>query len=343
MADPERTDPAHTDPRRIDVHQHVIPPDRGRAIAARAAAVRWPAPAWDEQSAIAMMDRRSIATGVLSYAAPLAGPHDVGGARVVARSVNEYTAELVKNRPDRFGHFAVLPLPDVDGALAEAAHALDELHADGVMVLSNAHGRYLGDPAFEPLWAELDARSAVVLVHPTAPPGTPVPEVPPPLADFPYDTTRAALHMTVRGVPRRYPRIKVILPHAGGFLPYAVHRFALAAHLPGGASADDPGGTPEDFVTDLRRFYFDTAFSTGPASLPSLLAFAAPEHILYGSDFPMLPEDWSTGFDTALDEYPHWEPGRLHAVNRGNAELLVPRLAHAIRPSRRAGPTAHGG
>ena len=321
------TDPAHTDPGRIDVHQHVIPPARGQAMAGRAAAVGWPAPAWDEQSAVAMMDRREIATGMLSYAAPLAGPDDPATAREVARSVNEFTAELVKNRPDRFGHFAVLPLPDVDGALAEAAHALDELDADGVLVLSNAHGRYLGDPTFEPLWAELDARSAVILVHPTAPPGPPLADVPLPLVDFPYDTTRAALHMTMRGVPGRYPRMRMILPHAGGFLPYAAQRFALAARLHTDATGDGGGTTPEDFLTDLRRFYFDTAISTGPATLHTLLAFAAPDHILYGSDFPMLPEDWGTDFDTARDAYPNWEPGRLHAIDRGNAELLIPRLA----------------
>ncbi|MFJ8630770.1 amidohydrolase family protein [Streptomyces sp. NPDC093568] len=321
-------DLAGTDPRRIDVHQHVIPPARARAMTGRAAAVGWPAPSWDERGAIEMMDRRAIATGMLSYAAPLAGPDDPAAARETARSVNEYTAELVKNRPDRFGHFAALPLPDVDDALAEAAHALDELGADGVVVLSNAHGRYLGDPAFEPLWAELDARRAVVLVHPTAPPGTPIPQVPLPLADFPYDTTRAALHMTMRGVPRRYPRMKVILPHAGGFLPYAAHRFALAARLPDGERST----TPEDFLADLRRFYFDTAISTGASTLPSLLAFAEPGHLLYGSDFPMLPEEWGTDFDTALDGSPHWDAGRLHAVNRGNAELLFPRLADGDRP-----------
>ncbi|MGW6906194.1 amidohydrolase family protein [Streptomyces sp. NPDC054940] len=330
MADPQRTHSVRPDTQRIDIHQHVIPPARSRAIAARAAAVSWPAPAWDEQSAIAMMDRRSIDTAVLSYAAPLAGPDDPAAARETARSVNEYTAELVKNRPDRFGHFAALPLPDVDGALAEAAHALDELNADGVMILSNTHGRYPGEEAFEPLWAELDARSAVVLVHPTAPPGAPLPQVPPPLADFPYDTTRAALHMTVRGVLRRYPRVKVILPHAGGFLPYAASRFALAALLPHTPdTVPEVPATPEDFVTDLRRFYFDTAISPGLATLPCLLAFAAPGHILYGSDYPMLPEDWSTGFDTALDTYPSWNPGQLHAINRGNAEHLIPRLALA--------------
>ncbi|TGB03425.1 amidohydrolase family protein, partial [Streptomyces palmae] len=155
-----------SDPARIDVHQHLIPPDLSRAMAERAEALGWPAPAWDVRGAIAMMDRRSIATGLLSFPAPVAAPEDPAGARAGARSVNEYTAEVVKDRPDRFGHLAALPLPDLDAALAEAAHALDELNADGLIVLSNVHGRYLGDPAFEPLWAELDARAAVVLIHP---------------------------------------------------------------------------------------------------------------------------------------------------------------------------------
>ncbi|MFF3934971.1 amidohydrolase family protein [Streptomyces phaeofaciens] len=139
---------------------------------------------------------------------------------------------------------------------------------------------------------------------------------------FPYDTARTALHLALNGVPARYPRIRMILPHAGGFLPYAAQRFAVAARL-------HPDATPEGLLGELRRFYFDTAISAGPAALPSLLAFAAPGHILYGSDFPMLPEEWATGFDSGLDDYPHWEPGQLHAVNRGNAELLVPRLARS--------------
>jgi predicted TIM-barrel fold metal-dependent hydrolase len=302
-----------TDPARIDVHQHLVPPDRSRVMAERATALGWPAPAWDVESAIAMMDRRSIATGLLSFPAPVAAPDAPATARDGARSVNEYTAEVLKDRPDRFGHFAVLPLPDMDAALAETAHALDELNADGLMVLSNVHGTYLGDPAFDPLWAELDARAAVVLVHPTAPPVAPIPGLPSPLVDFPYDTARTALHLALHGVPGRYPRIKMILP-------YAAHRFAVAARL-------HPGSTPEGLLIELRRFYFDTAISAGPAALPSLVAFAAPGHVLYGSDFPMLSEEWATGFDSGLDDYPHWEPEQLHAGNRGNAELLIPRLA----------------
>jgi predicted TIM-barrel fold metal-dependent hydrolase len=87
------------------------------------------------------------------------------------------TRKLVKSRPDRFGQFACIPLPDVDGSVAEAVYALDELHADGVVLLSNAGGKYLGDKYFELLWAELDARAAVVFIHPTEPPiGVEIPQ-----------------------------------------------------------------------------------------------------------------------------------------------------------------------
>ncbi|GGN57837.1 amidohydrolase [Streptomyces albiflavescens] len=310
-------------PYRVDVHQHLIPPayrevmDRHGATAAG-----WPTPAWDARSAIAMMDRRSIATGILSISSP--GTHfgDDSEARAVARGVNEYSAELAKDRPDRFGFFAGLPLPDVDGALSEAAYALDELHADGVVLMSNVRGRYLGDKEFEPLWAELDARAAVVFIHPDAPPMPMLEGMPSPLLDFPFDTTRTAVHMTLNGVMSRHTRMKVILSHAGGFLPYAAWRFTGGAQF-------NPGTTPIGILTDLQRFYFDTALSSTPSALPSLLAFAAPGHILYGSDFPFAPEEHGGLLDSMLDGYEGFEPGQLDAINRGSAEVLFPRLAAA--------------
>ncbi|MCE3034611.1 amidohydrolase family protein [Streptomyces sp. CMSTAAHL-2] len=309
--------------RRIDVHQHLIP-GAYREVMERhgATAAGWPTPAWDAQSAIAMMDRRSIATGVLSVSSP--GTHfgDDAEARAVARSVNEYGAELVKDRPDRFGLFASLPLPDVDGALAEAAYALDELHADGVVLMSNAHGRYLGDKEFAPLWEELDARGAVVFIHPTGSALPTLDGLPGPVVDFPFDTTRTALHMTVNGVMGRHTRMKVILSHAGGFLPYAAWRFTLGAQF-------NPGTTPESILADLRRFYFDTALSASPSALPSLLAFAAPGHVLYGSDSPFAAEEHGRLFDAMLDGYDGYEPGGLDAINRGSAEALFPRLRAA--------------
>ena len=309
-----------TSPRRIDVHQHLIPPAY-RAVMDRhgVTAGGWPIPSWDADSALAMMDQRAIATGILSISAP--GTHfgDDTAARAVARMVNEYAAELVKDRPDRFGFFASLPLPDVDGALAEAAYALDELGADGVVLLSNVRGRYLGDKAYEPLWAELDARSTVVFIHPDVPPLPPLEGMPGPLLDFPFDTTRTAVHMTLNGVMSRYPRMKVILSHAGGFLPYAAWRFTAGAQF-------NPGTTPQGILTDLQRFYFDTALSSTPAALPSLLAFAAPGHVLYGSDYPFAPEGAGGLLDSLLDGYEGFREGELDAINRGSAEGVFLRL-----------------
>lgn len=232
---------------RIDVHHHVIPPDRRRAIADRAAALGWPVPAWDRRSAIAMMDRRSIATGILSYAAPLGAPDDLEGARATARNVNEFTAELVKDRPDWFGNFAVLPLPDVDGALAEAAHALDELGADGVMVLSNAHGRYLGDAEFEPLWAELDARAASCRTPRTAsrpPPGcvrAPLPRTSWPSCGASTSTPRSArprIAALAPGLRRARTRpVRQRLPHGARGVVQRLRRRAGPLPALGGRAA----------------------------------------------------------------------------------------------------------
>jgi 6-methylsalicylate decarboxylase len=308
---------------RFDVHQHLIPPAYRRLLDdAGLNAGGWPLPEWSPAAAIASMDRRGTATAILSLSAPGVHFGDDAQARRVAREVNEYHAELVKDRPDRFGQFAAVPLPDVDGSLNEITYCLDELAADGVVLLSNAGGRYLGDEAYAPLWAELDSRAATVFIHPTSPPLPMLAGMPGPLLDFPYDTTRTALHMTVNGVMSDHPNIKVILSHAGGFLPYAAYRFVAAAQF-------NPGTTPTSIMADLRKFYFDTALSASPTCLPSLLAFAAPERILYGSDFPFAPDDAGMTFDSALDGYPHFAPGQLDDINRRNAAQLFPRLRRA--------------
>ncbi|WP_269858384.1 amidohydrolase family protein [Streptomyces sp. RPT161] len=307
---------------RVDVHEHVLPPAYRRLLVERGLdAGGWALPEWDKDSAIAMMDTQGIATGVVSVSAPGVHLGDDREARTLARSVNEYVAELVKDRPDRFGQFASIPLPDVDGSVAEAVHALDELRADGVVLMSNAGGRYLGDPAFEPLWAELNARAAVVFVHPTEVPAPTLPGVPAPVIDFPFDTTRTAVQLTLNGVMSRYPDVKVILSHAGGFLPYVAHRVAVASTIV------NPELTVDGILADLRRFYFDTALSGSPTALPSLLAFAAPGHVLYGSDWPFAPVAAGAYFNGHLDGYQDWQPGQLRAVQRGNAEALFPRLA----------------
>src|ERR1700738_1305475 len=152
-------------PHRIDVHQHVVPPFYSTALPAPGGDPPVTAiPQWAPGGAIDFMDSQAIASGILSLTAPSVVRWDKSERREIARRVNEYTADLVAQRPDRFGNSAPLPTPDVDGALRELEHALDTLRADGVILLANYAGKYLGDAAFEPLWAELGRRGVVVLV-----------------------------------------------------------------------------------------------------------------------------------------------------------------------------------
>ncbi|MFG3205335.1 amidohydrolase family protein [Streptomyces sp. NPDC048192] len=311
-------------PDRIDVHQHIVPPAWARALAQRGLdSGGWAIPAWSAESAIEMMDQQGISTGILSVTSP--GVYLADGetreAKSLARDVNEYGAQMAQEHPGRIGHFASVPLPDPDAATEEAVHALDVLGADGVVLMSNARGRYLGDPDFDPLWAELDRRSAVVFVHPAQPPMSLLPGTPAPLADYVFDTTRTALNLVLNGTMKRYTKVKVILSHGGGFLPYAAYRFSGLT-----ATVVDRSQNPDDIIRDLKRFYFDTALSASPSALPALLAFAEPGHILYGSDWPFAPKEAGTYYNQYLEAYPDLSPAQMHAINRANAEALFPRL-----------------
>jgi predicted TIM-barrel fold metal-dependent hydrolase len=308
---------------RIDVHQHVVPPFWADELPSHGGDHSGTVvPRWSPQSAVEMMDAQQITTGILSLTAPSVVAWGPAERRTMARRVNEYTADLVVKRPDRFGNFATLPLPDVDGALHELEYSLDTLRADGVILLSNYEGKYLADPAFEPLWAELDRRRAIVFVHPGLPQLPGLDGVPAPMVDYPFDTTRAAVQLVLNGVVDRYPHVRIILAHAGGFLPYASHRIAQLARV---FRPDAEDAT--EILAKFRRFYFDTALSAGPAALPTLKAFAGSERVLFGSDFPYVSADTSGTFTEQLDAYGDLTRDERSAINHGNAWTLFPRLA----------------
>ncbi len=299
---------------RIDVHQHVLPPFWIDGLKERHSVHR--PPAWTPEAAIAYMDSRQIAKGILSLTAPALSDWTESERPALARDVNDYTANLVDGWPERFGHFATLPLPDIDFALRELDYAYDVLAADGVVLLSNYGDRYLGDAWFEPLWVELDRRKATVFIHPTRSTLRELTGIPAPFLDFPCDTARTANDMVVNGVLDRHQEMRVILSHAGGFVPYAVQRFAACAALMPGASGVDA------IVESFRRFYFDTALSSSPYTIPSLKVFADPSRIVFGSDFPYGPGGAAEQFTSMLDESPLLSDVEHTAVNRSNALVL---------------------
>jgi predicted TIM-barrel fold metal-dependent hydrolase len=308
------------DVNRIDVHHHAVPAfykqwlvDRG--VTAGGLAI----PEWSVPAATEIMDRHGVRTSMLSISTPGVHLGDDQEARLMARRVNDHVAEIVKDNPDRFGLFATLTLPDVEGALQEVAYAFDELRADGIILLANSRGTYLGDPAFDPLMEELNRRQAVVFVHPSSLPAAPVPGVPAYICDFLLDTTRAAVNLVRKGCTQRYPGIRFILAHAGGFLPYAAHRIAFTFGLDGSA------WTPEAVLGELRRFYFDTAQSSTDINFPTLLSFTTPEKVMFGSDFPHVSVPGVRYFTERLDEL-KIAPEAADAINRRTGSTLFPRL-----------------
>ena len=152
-----------------------------------------------------------------------------------------------------------------------------------------------------------------------------MPGIPPFAADFLLDTTRAAYLLVSNGIQARYPAIRFILSHAGGFVPYASHRMAIAITA-------DTGRSPADVLDDFASFYFDTALSSSAAALPSLLAFAKPGHITFGSDFPFAPTAAGQLFAAGLETYPGIDADARAAIERTNALALFPRLGAAPQP-----------
>jgi len=313
------TDPTTTKPRnRVDTHHHVGPPDYAAWLRRQGiAAGGLPIPDWSPEAALALMDERGVGTAILSVSTPGVHLGDDAEARAMARDVNEYAAAMVGSHPARFGFFATLCLPDVSGSLIELEHALDALGADGVVLLANSRGVYLGDASFDPLFEELNRRKAVVFVHPSFVPGLdPLPGVPTFIADFLLDTTRAAILLARSGTLDRYSDLKIILAHAGGIVPFAAYRMSAAAA---------PSGNPFDGIARLKRFYFDTALSGSPTALPSLLAFAEPDHVVFGSDFPYAPALVVGAFTGMYERYAMSESQR-RSIDHGAARQLFPRL-----------------
>jgi predicted TIM-barrel fold metal-dependent hydrolase len=313
---------------RIDTHHHLIPPDYRKALqqAGLHEAGGRALPDWSPEASLQTMAELGVGTAILSVSTPgtafLPIPADAAG---LAGDLNDYTAELAATQPDRYGFFATVPMPHVDLAIAEAVRALDNLKADGVVLLANNAGTYLGQDGQDALFGLLNDRSAVVFIHPADLPGPSVAGVPPFAADFLLDTTRAAYLLVRNGIRARYPKIRFILSHAGGFVPYASHRMSIAITA-------DTGRSPADVLDDFAGFYFDTALSSSAAALPTLLAFAKPGHITFGSDFPFAPTAAGKLFAAGLETYPALDTSTRAAIERTNALALFPRFGSAPQP-----------
>lgn len=303
---------------RIDVHCHTIP-DFFREAVRESGHVSTSGvfPPWNPQLALETMDRNGIAAAITSVSYPGVHFGDDAKARALARRCNEFAADLIARWPARFGAFATLPLPDIDGSLLE----LEASRLDGVCLLASYNGVYLGESLYDPLLEDLDRRGTVVFIHPGMHPSSRETGLRWPgfMMEFLFDTTRAAVNLLFSGALERYPRIRFILAHAGGALPYFSWRLAVAPMI----SPLLKGWTEERILAGIRSFWFDTALSPGPQTLGCLREVAEPARILFGSDWPFAPEGVTAKSVAALDAM---DGAQRRSIGRDNALALFPRF-----------------
>lgn len=351
---------------RIDVHHHIVPKEYAQTLAelgvTKGLGVR--IPKWSVGKTLEVMDRYGISTAVLSISAPGVYFKDKDPglkiAKGLSRKTNEFMAGFIADHPRRFGAFATMPLPDVDAALDELTHALDALKLDGVILLSNYDGYYLGDERFDTFFAELDRRKAVVFIHPNTPPGIECSHLglPESMMDVCFDTTRTVFSLIVNGVTKNYPGVRFVLAHAGGVVPYIAARVGITASMLANASGVGPAigdgigaitasfpkleekmpdvlryyvhfkknVLPEGPDFFLKNFYYDTALSASPHAFASLLTLVDSSHIVFGTDYVFATEAVVPLTIQGVQEYEGFNEQDRAAIEEENALGLFPEL-----------------
>lgn len=311
-------------PYRLDVHYHHIAP---AWIGEEAVAKTLPplvikqAREWTPQRAIEEMDSNAVKTAVCSVSNPGIWFGDVAQGRRLARACNEYAAQISRDHPGRFGSFAALPLPDTDGSLSEIAYAFDTLKAGGIGLFTSYGDKWIADPAFAPIFEELNRRNAVVYVHPIAPAccRSLIPGMPAAVIEYPIDTTRTILQWIMTKSTQRYPNIRIIFSHAGGLLMGGVGRLSILIET----QPPLRQRMPESLVAEIGKLYYEISSSSDPVTMAALRAFVPNAHILLGTDSPFGPMSPTIKQLEALG----LPSNEIRAIERDNILALMPHLA----------------
>jgi 6-methylsalicylate decarboxylase len=320
----------------IDVHAHYVTDSYLTAAIEAGHQIPDGMPGWPRFSVadqLAIMDRQGIGRAVLSISSPGVHFGDDHAARRLGAEVNDFGANVVADHPDRFGLFASLPLPDLQGALAEARRALDDLGAMGVIIETTAGGHYLSDPVFRPLLDELDRRGAVMMIHPTSPACLPglASDPPPPMLEFLFESTRTVADLILSGALEHHPNLRVVIPHGGAMLPLVADRIEQFRTLLGHQSGDGPS-----VRSLLSTLWYDMAGTPFPTQIPALAQIVGLDHLLYGSDSAFTPEPVIERQMRSIDEA-ETHPGRpgWRELTTINAERLFGRALRTTMPAAR--------
>lgn len=307
----------------IDVHSHAILNIGKQAPIATQ-------PEWSVEKTLSIMDRHNIAACILSV--PDAANHVLGQeARDIARRINDILAGIVQKHPTRFGAMATLPGRNPDGALAEMEYALDTLKMDGVATSTNIDDVYLGEPEFDPWFAEMNRRATTLFIHPAASRASRTVDlgINVSILEFMFDTTRMLTNMVLNGAKKRFSDIKMISTHGGGTLPFLTTRVEiLATHF--GAGRERAKFTVEEIREGYASFYYDLTGATSAAQIHALLQLVPASKLLVGFDVPFMPTQSIAPAIADIEGHAGFSNDDLRMLAYGNAELLYPSLQRRL-------------
>jgi predicted TIM-barrel fold metal-dependent hydrolase len=315
-------------PHRIDVHHHVMPPRYVELVGAervfRQSGGKVPpaVAAWNPQRAVEEMDRAGVATAINSISSPGTWFGDVPQGRAVSREVNEYSTRVAQDHPGRFGTFAALPLPDVEGSLREIEYAYDTLKVDGITLLTSYDNRWPGEKEFAPVWDELQRRKAVVFFHPCTPgccEGL-ITNISDSAIEFLFDTVRAVTSLLYSGTFSRCPDIRFIFCHNGSAVPLLKDRICSQW----GRNELFKKLVPNGPEYELQRLFYECAGSSFRESFAPLMELVTVRQMLFGSDYPWGRLSIQQTIDGLLKQ--GFSPAELRLIERENALGLFPRF-----------------
>ncbi|GHV97809.1 amidohydrolase [Lactobacillus nasalidis] len=305
----------------IDFHAHAVTPAFRQAMTDLGIDPikedGFPLPAWSVEDHLAFMSDAGIDYSILSAPVPHIYNGDKEKAREAAKAINDELAAITSKHSDRLGFVGVVPLPDVEAAIAETARDMDELGAAGMKVATNMGGVYLGDPLFDPLMEEWNKRGTLVIIHPCRARQRPENVITGKVSaiyEYPADTTRAVLNMIANRIMTRFPNIRWVVPHCGAFLPYMLSRFSGVSGILSSMGMMET----VDAKAEFANLYFDIAGDPEPVQLAQLRMVADESHIVYGSDFPHSPAQIVLKKKRQLDENPE-----MKRIYQDNAVALL--------------------
>ena len=253
---------------------------------------------YDIGQKIREMDALGIDISILSTNIP--GPCMLSAELALrgAQCVNNYMAEMIQQYPGRFAGIACLPWQNPQEAILEMNRAVDSLGLCAVMLFSNIGGRPVDLPEFEPVFANAAARGLPIVIHPTFPSwrSAIMDYMLTPMIGFQMDSSLALLRLILGGTMERLPNLKILMPHAGGVLPYMIGRIDYQTEVMG----RKPESITEPPSTYLKRVYLDSC-SPSVQALKYAWEYSGPERFLLGTDHPWVAPGYMIDLVRSLD------------------------------------------